>query len=168
MTDNSKTAGCRVKLEWTLGLWANKRNIYMGYLDWPFSVQGHFGVIRCTCLKLACKSKMGVCRAKLIEISKSWVWCYIYIGYLDFLVLKVTLVILISNWPVTRKWLAVEQNGLNLWLGGAVVWLLIWDSFDLLVLKVILGSFSALVAKWPITWKRLAVEQNGVKFGTLG
>ncbi len=28
----------------------------MGYL-WPFSVQSHFGVIWCTCLKMACNSK---------------------------------------------------------------------------------------------------------------
>ena len=42
----------------------------------------------------------------------------------------------------------------------------IWDTFDLLVFKVILGSFGAFVLKWPVTRKRLAAEQNGVKLGT--
>ncbi len=41
--------------------------IYMGYL-WPFSVEGHLGVIRCTCLKVACNSKMAGHRAKRSEI----------------------------------------------------------------------------------------------------
>ena len=36
----------------------------------------------------------------------------------------------------------------------------IWGTLDLLVLKVILGSFSALVSKRPVSRKRLAVEQN--------
>ncbi len=49
----------------------------------------------------------------------------------------------------------------------------IWDSwvvvtFDLLVFKVISGSFSAIVSKWNINRKWLAVEQNGEKFGTRG
>ncbi len=29
----------------------------------------------------------------------------------------------------------------------------IWDTFDLVVLKVILGTFGALVSKWSITRK---------------
>ncbi len=43
-----------------------------------------------------------------------------------------------------------------------------WDTFDLLVFKVILGSFCAPVSNRPITRKRLAVEQTGVKFGFRG
>ncbi len=42
----------------------------------------------------------------------------------------------------------------------------IWDIFNLLVLKVIWGSFSALVSTGPVTQNWLAVEQNGLKFGT--
>ena len=53
----------------------------------------------------------------------------------------------------------------------------IWDSkilgtdmyctFDLIVLKVILGSFGAFVS-WPLTRKWLAIERNGAKFHTKG
>ena len=41
----------------------------------------------------------------------------------------------------------------------------IWSTFDLLVSKVILGSFSALVSKCPVTHKQLAIVEKGVKFG---
>ncbi len=39
-----------------------------------------------------------------------------------------------------------------------------WKTFDLLVFRIILGSFSALGPKWPVTLKRLVIEQNGIKF----
>ena len=51
----------------------------------------------------------------------------------------------------------------------------IWDSwilvtyirgtYDLIVFKVILGSFGAIVSKWPVSQKGLVVERNGVKLG---
>ncbi len=34
----------------------------------------------------------------------------------------------------------------------------IWGTFDLVVVKVILGSFSALVSEWPVTQNRLVVD----------
>ncbi len=34
----------------------------------------------------------------------------------------------------------------------------VWATFDLLVFKVILGSFGVLVSKWPVSGKSLAVE----------
>ncbi len=46
--------------------------------------------------------------------------------------------------------------------GGGVVATCVWCTFDLLMFKVTLGSFSALVAEWPVTRKWLALEQNGV------
>ncbi len=73
---------------------------------------------------------------------------------------------LVSKWPLTRKWLAVEQNGVKFETRGVVV-TYIWDAFDLLVFKVILGSFDAMAFKGPVTRKCLAVEGNGAKFGTL-
>ena len=70
MAYNSK----RLTLEWNrfkfgleLGGGGGSCHMYMGYL-WPFSVQGHFDVIRCTCLKIACNSKMAV-RSDINDIS---------------------------------------------------------------------------------------------------
>ena len=34
----------------------------------------------------------------------------------------------------------------------------IWGTFDLLVFRVILGSFGAIVSKWHVPQKRLSVE----------
>ncbi len=69
-------------------------DMYMGYLS-PFGVEGHFEVIRCTCLKMACKSYMANRRAKLSEIcDPAQLWhvyavtlgvggsCNKYMGYL--------------------------------------------------------------------------------------
>ncbi len=44
----------------------------------------------------------------------------------------------------------------------------IWGKFELVVFKVILGSFSALVSKWHATLKQLVIEQNRLKFRTPG
>ncbi len=44
----------------------------------------------------------------------------------------------------------------------------IWGTFDLVVFKVILGSFGAFVSKWPISRKRRVLERNVVKFGNHG
>ena len=81
----------------------------------PFSVQGHFGVIRCTCLKMACNSKVASRRAKQSEI---WDWgsCNMYMGCLKlellmFMVMLGLFGALVSKWPITRKFLAIEQNG---------------------------------------------------------
>ena len=44
-------------------------------------------------------------------------------------------------------------------------WTATWDSekldtFNLVVFKVILGSFDGLASKWPVTPKRLVVERK--------
>ncbi len=52
----------------------------------------------------------------------------------------------------------------EIWESGVIV-TRIWGTFDLLVFKVILGSFGAFVSKWPVTQKRLAIEPTGMKFG---
>ncbi len=44
---------------------------YIGYLG-PRSVQCHFGVIQCTCLKMLCNSKTPGCQAKQIEVWDLW------------------------------------------------------------------------------------------------
>ncbi len=49
---------------------------------WSFSVPGHFNVIWCTCLKMACNSKTAVCRKKRSEIWKSGVAVNMYMEYL--------------------------------------------------------------------------------------
>ncbi len=57
---------------------------------------------------------------------------------------------LVLIWPVTRKRLAVERNGVTF----GTRWYLqhvYGGTFDLLVLNVILGSFVVLVSKWAVT-----------------
>ena len=54
MTCNSKTAGHRAKKEGYLGL-GGSCNMYMGTFD--RLVLGHFGIIQCAGLKMACNSK---------------------------------------------------------------------------------------------------------------
>ncbi len=51
----------------------------------------------------------------------------------------------------------------EIWESGLVV-TCIWGTFDLLVFKVILGSFIALVSKWPVTQKRLAIRATRTEF----
>ncbi len=53
----------------------------------------------------------------------------------------------------------------EIWDLGVIV-TCIWSTFDLLVFKVILGSFGPPISKWCVTEKWLAIEWNGVKFGT--
>ncbi len=53
----------------------------MGYL-WPFSVQGHLGAIRYTCLKMACNIKMAGRRVKGIEIWDPGGGGYMYMAYI--------------------------------------------------------------------------------------
>ena len=53
----------------------------------------------------------------------------------------------------------------EIWDSGVVV-IYIWGTFDLLVFKVIWGSFIALDTIWPVAQKWLALERNRVKFGT--
>ncbi len=71
------------------------------------TVQGHLGVIRCTCLKMACFSKMADCRMKRTEIwDSSLRTLYLYGGTFNLSVLKVivgSFGTLVSKWPVTEK-----------------------------------------------------------------
>ena len=86
-----------------------------------------------------------------------------YVGYLiDLSVFKNILGSFsppLSKWRVTQKRLAVERNEVKFGTPGVVV-TCIWGTFgfDLLVLKVTLGSFDALVSKWPVTRKYLVIE----------
>ena len=74
-----------------------------------------------------------------------------YMGYLwPFSVERLKVILgsfgaLVSKWPVTRKQLSIEQNGLKFGV-SRVVLTCIWVTFDRLVFKVILGSFDALVS----------------------
>ncbi len=69
-------------------------------------------------------------------------------GTFDLLVFKViwgSFNALVSKWPVTRKWLAVDRKGVEIW-DPVVIVTYIWGTFDLLVFRVISGSFDALVS----------------------
>ncbi len=59
-----------------------------------------------------------------------------------------------------EKWIEIWETGTRV--------IHIWCTFDLIVFKVILGSFGALVSKWLATRKLLVVERNGLKFVTRG
>ena len=136
---------------------------------WPFNVQGHFGVIRCSCLKVPCNSKTAGLR------TKQWNWDsgilihqHIW-GTFDLLVFKVifgSFSALVSKRPGTRKQLTIEWKGVKFGTRGTCN--LCMGYLDLLVFKVILGSFGALVSNWPVTRKQLTVERNRVKLGTRG
>ena len=54
----------------------------------------------------------------------------------------------------------------NLGCRGSCYCICIWSTFDLLVFKVTLWSFSTLDSIWPMARKWLVVEKKGMKFGT--
>ena len=74
---------------------------------------------------------------------------------------------LVSKWPVFQKRLVYRGKRSEIWDSWILV-TLIWDTYDLVVFKVILGSFSALVSNWPVSRKRLVVQRNEVKLGNQG
>ncbi len=53
---------------------------------------------------------------------------------------------LVSRWPVTRKWLAIDRKGVRYGAQGYLIVVCMWGTFDLLVFNINLGSFSALVS----------------------
>ncbi len=57
------------EIEWNFGLRVTSRT-YMGHF-WPCIVQGYFGVIMCTCFKMAYSLKTAGLRAKMFEIWDS-------------------------------------------------------------------------------------------------
>ena len=57
---------------------------YMVYLLLPCGVQGHVGVIRCTCLKMACNSKTAVRRVKWSDLM-IWHYSNTYMGHLSYI-----------------------------------------------------------------------------------
>ena len=84
--------------------------MHMGYL-W-----GHFGVIQCTCLKMACNSKMVNGRATRSEIWDSWLLVTCIWHTFELLVLNIILGsfdALVSKWCVAGRQLPVERNGVK-------------------------------------------------------
>ncbi len=55
----------------------------------------------------------------------------------------------------------------EIWDSGVLVEL-IWDTFAIVVFKVILESVGAVVSKWPVTQKLLVIEKNREKHVTRG
>ncbi len=81
------------------------------------------GVIRCTCFKMACNSKTPGRTAKRSEIWELMVVFICIFGTFNLLVFSVILGsfrALVSKWHVTRKWLAVEPNGVKFGRQGCV------------------------------------------------
>ena len=136
----------QLAVEWnglTFGNLGTTCSMYMGHIC-PFSVQGHFGVIRCTCLKLDCTSDTPGRTEKLVNLGPR---CSC--SGSDLLLFKATLGsfgALGSKWPVTWKRLTIEQKGVKFRTRRAVL-ICIRGPFDLLVFNVILGSLSAIVSK---------------------
>ena len=90
--------------------------LYIYRVIWPCGVQGQFGVIQCTCLKMACISKRAGHRAKRSEIWDSWTIVINIWGTFELVGFKVILGsfgALVSKWPVSRKGLVVERNGVK-------------------------------------------------------
>ena len=71
-------------------------------MHWSFSVRGYFGVIWCTCLKIASSSNTDVRREKRNEIWKSGVAgiMYMYMGYLWLFSVQGHLRVLIMQWNI--------------------------------------------------------------------
>ncbi len=63
-----------------------------------------------------------------------------------------------SKWPVSRKGLVLERNGVKFGIGDTSN--TYGGMFDLVGFKVILGSFVALVSRYRVSPKRLVVDQN--------
>ncbi len=64
-----------------------------------------------------------------------------------------------------KNMMAVERNELEFGIRGVLVEH-IWGSFDLVVFKVSLKSFSALFSKWSITPEQQRAGRKLLKFGT--
>ncbi len=162
-----ETAGRRAKTDQNLGL-GDTSNTYEVYL-WPSNVQGHFKVIRSTCLKMACNSKTAGRRAKQVQFDTRGQLLY-NIGWFDVVGFKVnfgTFGALVLKWPVSRKRLCLEkgwsETEWNLGITNASYTYI--GYFDLAGFKVTLGLFGERVSKWPVSRKGLVVERNGLKFG---
>ncbi len=78
----------------------------MEYLS-PCGDQGHFGVILCNCLEIACNSKTDGCRAKLIEIWHSRVIVQHICGTFPLICVQGSVRAL--NVMLTQTWLSVER-----------------------------------------------------------
>ncbi len=102
-------------------------------------VQGHFGVIQCTCFKIACISKWLVEERYGVILRCSWVLVTHILGTFDL---------------AGRIAKATE-----IWKSGTLTH--VWGAVDLVGFKVILGSFGALLSKCLAT-VLLAVERNSL------
>ena len=80
-------------------------------------VQGHFRVIWCTFFfKMACNSNTTGRRGKQTEIWESGTLATHILGTFDLVGFNVILgsfSAVVLQWPVTRKWLVVEQPGVK-------------------------------------------------------
>ncbi len=73
---------------------------------------------------------------------------------------------IIDNFVSRRRWVVQRmRSNVGLWDISKAYML----TFDLVVFKVILGSFGAIdVSNWPVTRQWLVIEKNGLKFRTQG
>ncbi len=130
-----------------------------GTIDPLLYVWGHLGVIRRTCVKMTCNTKTHGRTVKRSEIWESEAVFICIWGTFNILVFKVvwgsfSALVHVSQWPVTRKWLAAERNWVK--FGRRVLCLYVYGgTYDMLVFKVIWGLFDALVSKcvWRIAGK---------------
>ena len=160
----SKLADCRAK--WTKICDLCILVTYMGYI-WPCRVQGHFGVIRYTCLKMTCISKTAGHRAKRTEIWDSGILVVHIWGIFDLVGFKVI-------WCNCLKiaWISKTTGCRAKWTESWDLWMLV-THMEYIWLSRVQGPFEGhslhLSQKiLPVSQKRLVIEQNGVKFGTRG
>ncbi len=69
-----------------------------------------------------------------------------------------TFVALVLNWPVTRKRLVVKQNVVKTNWDSETLPTHIWNTYDLVGSKVILGDLIHFFSKWPELKKGLSGE----------
>ncbi len=159
MACNSKIAERREKVSEIWDSWILVTHIWGTFDLVGFKVI--FGVIRCTCLKMALSQKRLAVEKHRVKCGdcntyRGYIWPSRVQGY--FRVIRCTCL----KMAYISKTAGRRAKRSEIWDSGARVAHL-WGIFDLVMFKVICGSFRALVSEWPVTRKRLVVHWNGVK-----
>ncbi len=156
-------------MEWNLGL-MDTSNIYFWDTNDLVVFQAIFGVIRCTCLKMAFISKRAGRRAKRSEIWDSWTLITHVWGTFDLVGFKVILGwfgALVSKCPISQKTAGHRAKRSEIWDSGTIV-INIQGTFGLVGSRSFWGHSVHLSQNALYLKKRPVVEPNGEKFGTDG
>ncbi len=169
---NSKTTGRRAKLIKIWDSWSLIDHIRGTFGLGPCSVQCHFRVLQCICLKWPVTTRKPDCRVKRGEIWDSGVLLVEYTticGNFDLKVFKVilgSLDSLLSKQPVTGKRLAIKRNRVKSVTRGVIIdYIGIPFIFYCLMRS---GGHSVQLSQPGSYIKRFAIEENWLYFRTQG